>query len=54
MLAGRALDVLVAEKVMGWTCVTATLWQTETGKFRSDVPTGIEPFMPSTDIAAAW
>ena len=63
MEAGRELDALVAEKVMGW-----TMGDYEPGLYYTTRPGGpvavISPtwtprmpfhrFLPSTDIAAAW
>lgn len=52
--AGRELDALVAEKVMGWTLddeideLSGRFWCTPDGFVWAD------NFEPSTDIAAAW
>lgn len=56
MNAGRELDALVAEKVMGWTWDENTAWS-PTGSRNARVADGdlwwwLPPY--STDIAAAW
>jgi hypothetical protein len=58
--AGRELDALVAEKVMGWPTVTIingcpfTPYNPDTGiPYRSGLGVAALPFY-STDIAAAW
>ena len=55
MEAGRELDALVAEKVMGWQWYDGhgtagpSYWETQGGEFAH-----FGEFEPSTDIAAAW
>lgn len=52
--AGRELDVLVAEKVMGWRCtIGETSHKGRVIAWPFPDRSGIE-FEPSTDIAAAW
>lgn len=50
--AGRELDAIVAEKVMGWGRDGARLWPP--GVKRSKWPHGISAPAYSTDISAAW
>lgn len=52
--AGRELDALVAEKVMGWRRVDDHLWEDADRRLRSTAPWSSWAFHPSTDIAAAW
>jgi ABA sandwich protein len=63
LAAGRELDALVAEKVMGWITFvsdygapTSYYADPQTGRnVHWEKPNGIiKPFSPSTDIAAAW
>jgi hypothetical protein len=50
MPAGREMDALVAEKVMGWRLHPhKTHWMTNNNNFRR-----IGTFLPSDDISAAW
>ena len=52
--AGRELDALVAEKVMGWTRIHRL---NQVGDFCGVPPQGAPPYIlpcHSTDIAAAW
>jgi hypothetical protein len=65
--AGREMDALIAEKVMGWKPVPINYWLPE-GKGRGDKPVlwlfnhpkygeqtrAMHNFRPSSDIAAAW
>jgi len=53
MKAGRELDALVAEKVMGWT-LSGRVWIDERGHLQTIEPTSFGSFEPSSDIAAAW
>ena len=48
MQAGRELDALVAEKVMGWTAIKGDLGSMPDGRIYVEVP------YYSTAIAAAW
>jgi len=52
--AGRELDALVAEKVMGWT--VDGIWRMYTGEVvRHAAGKNMKTrFNPSTDISAAW
>lgn len=53
MPAGREMDALVAEKVMGWTPSLSSqgiMWLNKDGEYER----GEHTFHPSTDIAAAW
>lgn len=52
--AGRELDALVAERVMGWKRMGDDFWQDSHGKPRTLSSTSFGSFAPSTDIAAAW
>lgn len=56
MEAGRELDTLIAEKVMGWArWKGATLgWENPPSFFRTWELTSYGSFQPSTDISAAW
>ena len=53
--AGRELDALVAEQVMGWVCCgdARNFWHTG-AEYRTLSETSYGSFAPSTDIAAAW
>lgn len=60
MPAGRELDALVAEKVMGWYRV-GTMWCQGANSYAAPAedleienPPKTKPWSPSTDIAAAW
>lgn len=53
LVAGRELDALVAEKVMGWT-PSGHAFIDERGWLHTIEPTSFGSFQPSTDIAAAW
>lgn len=58
MKAGRELDALVAEKVMGWTDARVGI-RSQRRFHREELPTPVdvgpdEEWSPSTDIAAAW
>lgn len=53
MSAGKELDELVAEKVMGWER-TGQCWKDERGNTRTIELTSFGSFEPSTDITAAW
>lgn len=50
MKAGRELDALIAEKVMGWTYDEVLGWNSPDGKLTGQPC----PRAYSTDIAAAW
>lgn len=55
--AGRELDALIAEKVMGWTWDESTAWSPSGGRnSRTGRPDDPWWWLPhySTDIAAAW
>lgn len=56
MEAGRALDALVAERVMGWHARDA--WYDADDNWMADLednfPIDAEAFSPSTSIEAAW
>lgn len=70
MPAGREMDALIAEKVMGWTTYEEyvhgplmhgggmmTLYRGDGAQFKKDNTThtwSVDCFCPSTDIAAAW
>lgn len=63
MIAGRELDALVAEKVMGWRredkammhgIIQTVFVDTKTDHARSITCGCVEDFHPSKDISAAW
>lgn len=55
MPAGREMDVLIAEKVMGWGIEVNPIFEGGIGLQVSPGTTkAIAMFAPSTDIAAAW
>lgn len=56
MKAGRELDALVAEKVMGWQDITDEHWGVPPGAMGDSwAASPFEPAPPySTDITAAW
>jgi len=58
MPAGREMDALVAEKVMGWMPKNNLYWKDNEGSFAgwaTNYPEyEVKPFNPSIDIAAAW
>lgn len=49
--AGRELDAIIAEKVMGWTLADGTRWETRR-ELGYDILIG--NWAPSTSIADAW
>lgn len=53
MSAGKELDELVAEKVMGWKR-TGQCWKDDRGNTRTIELTSFGSFEPSQDISAAW
>jgi hypothetical protein len=60
--AGRELDALIAEKVMGWQEITKSAAQLEVGQFYNrqdgiiivEYRNRLREFAPSTSIADAW
>lgn len=52
--AGRDLDALVAERVMGWHVQYTRIGDYWMGATRHDPTWSVKEFTPSTDIAAAW
>jgi len=58
MPAGREMDALVAEKVMGWIPKDNLYWKDNEGSFAGWATEfseySVKPFRPSTDIVAAW
>ena len=55
MQAGRELDAMVAEKVMGWKVISFHhCWEMPSGELRTREQTPYKKFSPSADIEAAW
>jgi len=54
MEAGRELDALGAENVMGWERAVIRKYAGESWKTGDELMAGVEYWHPSTDIAAAW
>jgi hypothetical protein len=55
MPAGREMDTLIAERVLGWTFHPSSFEQAEPSEWRKDGrKIWAAPFTPSVNIAAAW
>lgn len=53
--AGREMDTLIAEQVLGWTFHPSSFEQAEPSEWRKDGrKIWAAPFTPSVNIAAAW